>query len=160
MGQAKFRRAQFAAFVWTLSGRPVMSDAPAIILFDGVCNFCNGVVRFVHARDPRGRLRFAALQSDAARRLCAAIGHALPAESDPDTIVVIVGDHAFERSDAALEIARRLRFPWPLFGVFRVLPRALRDPLYRFVARNRYAWFGRSDTCMLPTPELRARFVE
>lgn len=137
-----------------------MPEDQAIVLFDGVCNFCNGVVRFVHARDPRGRLRFAALQSDAARRACAAAGHELPETLDPETIVVIAAGRVHERSDAALEIARRLRFPWPVLGAFRVLPRALRDALYRVIARNRYRWFGRSDACMIPTPELRARFIE
>lgn len=137
-----------------------MSDAPAIILFDGVCNFCSGVVRFVYARDPRGCLRFAALQSDSARRICAEAGYSLPQTPDPDTIVVIVDGRVLERSDAVLAIAARLRAPWPLFGVFRILPRGLRDALYRFVARNRYRWFGRSDACMVPTPELRARFID
>jgi predicted DCC family thiol-disulfide oxidoreductase YuxK len=147
-------------FARPLAARHVMSDAAAIILFDGVCNFCSGVVRFVHARDPRGLLRFAALQSDAARRACAAAGHALPATPDPDTIVVIADGRVLERSDAVLAIAARLRAPWPMVGVFRILPRGLRDAMYRIVARNRYRWFGRSETCMVPTPELRARFID
>ena len=77
-----------------------------------------------------------------------------------DTIIVIADGRALERSDAALAIASRLPFPWPMFGVLRILPRPLRDRLYRLVARNRYRWFGKSDTCMMPTPELRARFLE
>jgi predicted DCC family thiol-disulfide oxidoreductase YuxK len=137
-----------------------MTQSSTIILFDGVCNLCSGVVRFVIARDPHARFRFAALQSDAARRACAEVGATPPAAIDPDTIIVIVNGRALERSDAALAIASRLPFPWPMFGVFRILPRALRDWLYRFVAKNRYRWFGKSDTCMMPTPELRARFLE
>ena len=137
-----------------------MAQPTTIILFDGVCNLCSGVVRFVIARDPHVRFRFAALQSDAARRACAEVGATPPAAVDPDTIIVIVNGRALERSDAALAIASRLPFPWPMFGVFRILPRALRDWLYRFVAKNRYRWFGKSDTCMMPTPELRARFLE
>ena len=137
-----------------------MTEQPTIILFDGVCNLCSGVVRFVIARDPRAHFRFAALQSDAARRACAEIAAAPPAEVDPDTIVVIASGRALERSDAALAIAARLPFPWPLLGVFRVLPRGVRDWLYRLVAHNRYRWFGKSDTCMMPTPELRARFLD
>ena len=137
-----------------------MAQPTTIILFDGVCNLCSGVVRFVIARDPHARFRFAALQSDAARRACAEVGATPPAAIDPDTIIVIVNGRALERSDAALAIASRLPFPWPMFGVFRILPRALRDWLYRFVAKNRYRWFGKSDTCMMPTPELRARFLE
>ena len=137
-----------------------MARSSTIILFDGVCNLCSGVVRFVIARDPRAHFRFAALQSDAARRACAEVGAAPPAEVDPDTIIVIASGRALERSDAALAIAAELPFPWPMFGVLRVLPRGVRDRLYRLVARNRYRWFGKSDTCMMPTPELRARFLE
>ncbi len=137
-----------------------MSAQPTLILFDGVCNLCSGVVRFVIARDPHAHFRFAALQSDAARRACAEVGATPPAAVDPDTIIVIADGRALERSDAALAIAARLPFPWPIFGVFRLLPRALRDWLYRFVAKNRYRWFGKSDTCMMPTPELRARFID
>jgi predicted DCC family thiol-disulfide oxidoreductase YuxK len=137
-----------------------MTQSSTIVLFDGVCNLCSGVVRFVIARDPHARFRFAALQSDAARRACAEVGATPPAAVDPDTIIVIVNGRALERSDAALAIASRLPFPWPMFGVFRILPRALRDWLYRLVAKNRYRWFGKSDTCMMPTPELRARFLE
>ena len=137
-----------------------MTQSSTIILFDGVCNLCSGVVRFVIARDPHARFRFAALQSDAARRICAEVGATPPAAVDPDTIIVIADGRALERSDAALAIASRLPFPWPMFGVFRILPRVLRDWLYRFVAKNRYRWFGKSDTCMMPTPELRARFLE
>lgn len=137
-----------------------MAKSPTIILFDGVCNLCSGVVRFVIARDPHARFRFAALQSDAARRACAEVGAMPPAAVDPDTIIVIADGRALERSDAALAIASRLPFPWPMFGVFRILPRALRDWLYRLVAKNRYRWFGKSETCMMPTPELRARFLE
>ncbi len=137
-----------------------MPEGHTIVLFDGVCNLCSGVVRFLIARDSKARFRFAPLQSDAARRACAEVGATPPAAVDPDTIIVIVNGRALERSDAALAIASRLPFPWPMFGVFRILPRALRDWLYRFVAKNRYRWFGKSETCMMPTPELRARFLE
>ena len=137
-----------------------MAQPTTIILFDGVCNLCSGVVRFVIARDPHAHFRFAALQSDAARRACAEVGATPPAAVDPDTIIVIADGRALERSDAALAIASRLPFPWPMFGVFRILPRALRDWAYRLIARNRYRWFGKSDTCLMPTPELRARFLE
>ena len=124
---------------------PTIATQPIIILFDGVCNLCSGMVRFVIARDPHARCRFAALQSEAARAACAKVGYELPAFDTPSTIVVIEGGRALERSDAALAIARRMSFPWPMFGVFRVLPRGLRDALYRFVARNRYRWFGRAE---------------
>lgn len=133
--------------------------APTTILFDGTCNLCNGTVRFVVRRDKAARFRFGALQGEAARKLCAEHGITLP-EGDPDSVVVIADGRALERSDAALAIAARLPFPWPMFGVFRLLPRAWRDWAYGIVARNRYRWFGRQDSCMLPTPELRARFID
>ncbi len=118
------------------------------------------MVRFLIARDPQARFRFAALQSEAARAACARVGYELLASTAPSTIVVIEDGRALERSDAALAIARRLPFPWPMFGVFGTLPRGFRDALYRFVARNRYRWFGRTEACMMPTPELRARFLD
>lgn len=130
---------------------------PMVILFDGVCNLCAGVVRFVSRRDPHARFRFASLQSDAARALLASAGAPSPL---PDSIVLLDDGRVFVESDAALRIARALRFPWPLLAAFLVLPRFVRDPLYRFVARRRYRWFGRTDSCMVPTPDLRARFLE
>ena len=131
-----------------------------IILFDGVCNLCSGIVRFVIARDPHARCRFASLQSDAARAACAKVGYDLPASATPSTIVVIEGGRALERSDAVLAIARRMRFPWPVLSVFGVLPRGLRDVLYGFVARNRYRWFGRDEACRAPGAELQERFLD
>jgi predicted DCC family thiol-disulfide oxidoreductase YuxK len=131
-----------------------------IILFDGACNLCSGAVRFVIARDPHAQCRFASLQSDAARAACAKVGYDLPASATPSTIVVIEGGRALERSDAVLAIARRMRFPWPVLGVFGVLPRGLRDVLYGFVARNRYRWFGRAEACMAPRAELQERFLD
>jgi predicted DCC family thiol-disulfide oxidoreductase YuxK len=124
-----------------------------VILFDGVCNLCNGVVRFIIARDPAARFRFASLQSDTAQRLMK--------ENRPgDTIVLLEEGKMYSKSAAALRIARGLRFPWPLLCAFIVVPRPLRDLVYDWVARHRYGWFGKLDTCLLPTPELQNRFVE
>ena len=137
--------------------RPVNNDAPhAVVLFDGVCNLCNGFVRFVVPRDPRGHIRFAALQSEAARRLLARTG-ATPGGAD--SIVFIEGQRAFVRSAAALRIARRLRFPWPILYGLVIVPRPLRDWAYDIVARNRFRWFGRRDVCMVPGPETQDRFL-
>ena len=130
---------------------------PAVILFDGVCNLCNGFVQFVIERDPEARFRFAALQSDAARRLVG--GLRIPG-SLPDSIVLVEDGRAFLKSTAALRIARGLRAPWPLAYGLVVVPRALRDRVYDLVARRRYGWFGRRDTCMVPAPELRSRFID
>ena len=127
--------------------------AGAVVLFDGVCNLCNGAVRFILARDPAARFRFASLQSDAARRL---LGDGGPAE----TIVLLDAGKTYVKSTAALRIARGLRFPWPLLNAFVAVPRPVRDLIYDWVARHRYRWFGKRDTCMLPTPELRERFLE
>jgi predicted DCC family thiol-disulfide oxidoreductase YuxK len=127
-----------------------------VILFDGVCNLCNGFVQFVIARDPAGRFQFAALQSDSARRLLARLdGGALP-----DSVVLVDGGRVYTRSSAALRIARGLRFPWSLARALIIVPRPLRDWVYDLVARHRYQWFGRKDVCMIPTPDLRARFLE
>ncbi len=129
---------------------------PSVILFDGVCNLCNGFVQFVIARDPNGRFQFAALQSPAARRL---LGPLSPPADALGTVVLIEDGRAFLRSDAALRIGRGLTFPWPLAFGFVAVPRPLRDWLYELVARYRYRWFGRRDVCMVPTAELRARFL-
>lgn len=128
----------------------------AIVLFDGVCNFCNGAVQFLIARDPAGIFRFAALQSEVGRELLR--GCELPVEA-PETMVLLEGGRCYVRSDAALRIAAHLGGAWPLLGVLRVIPRVLRDRLYSYFAAHRYAWFGRSEACLVPTAELRARFL-
>jgi predicted DCC family thiol-disulfide oxidoreductase YuxK len=125
-----------------------------VILFDGVCNLCNGFVQFVIARDPAARFRFAALQSASARRLLDGLS------AVPDSVVLVDGGRVYTRSSAALRIARGLPFPWSLARALIVVPRPLRDWVYDRVARHRYQWFGRKDVCMMPTPDLRARFLE
>lgn len=129
----------------------------AVVLFDGVCNLCNGAVRFIIDHDPAGRFRFAALQSDAGRILLERCG------LDPDTfdsIVLVEEGACFTRSTAALRIVRRLSGPWWLLAALVVLPRPLRDFAYDCVARSRYRVFGRRDRCMVPTPELISRFLD
>ncbi|WP_310397027.1 thiol-disulfide oxidoreductase DCC family protein [Hymenobacter sp.] len=135
-------------------------SAPDTILFDGVCNLCNGFVQFVIRHDSEGRFRFAALQSDAARTLLATHGVA-PADltAEPDSVLLLSGGRVYSHSTAVLRIARGLGGVWRLAGVGGVLPRTWRDALYRFVARHRYRWFGRRESCMLPTPALKARFL-
>ena len=128
----------------------------ATILFDGVCNLCNGFVQFVIARDPQARFRFAALTSDAAQSLLRQSAVSTPV---PDSIVLIEDGRAYFRSDAALRIVRHLTFPWPLLYAFAIVPRFIRDGVYDVVAARRYQWFGRRDVCMIPTPELRRRFL-
>jgi predicted DCC family thiol-disulfide oxidoreductase YuxK len=129
----------------------------AVVLFDGVCNLCNGTIRFIIARDPQAYFQFAALSSPAADRLLAtAAGVPNPL---PDTVVLIDGGRAFTRSDAALRIARHLRFPWPVLYGLVIVPRPVRDAIYDAIARRRYRWFGRREACMVPAPRVRDRFL-
>lgn len=130
-----------------------MNDHP-IILFDGICNLCNGWVNFVIDRDRSRNFRFAALQSEVGGRLCENRAHDIP-----DSIVLIENDVVHVKSDAVLRIARQLDGAWPLLALFRLVPRSVRDLVYDFVARHRYRWFGKRDTCRVPTPDLQSRFL-
>ena len=136
------------------------NPAPDTILFDGVCNLCNGFVQFIIRHDPKGRFRFVALQSDTAQALLAA--HGLPPTPPtvaPDSVLLLSQGRLYSHSTAVLRIAQGLGGAWRLAGAGRVLPRTWRDALYRFVARHRYRWFGRQESCPVPTPELKARFL-
>lgn len=128
----------------------------AILLFDGVCNLCNGTVRFVLDRDAAGYFRFGALQSDPGRRLLEA--HGLPAD-ELSTLVLLEEGRAYQRSEAALRVARRLDRPWPLLWAFRHVPLSVRDRVYDWIAEHRYRWFGTRDACAVPTAETRSRFL-
>ena len=127
-----------------------------IMLYDGVCNLCNSSVRFVLKRDKAGEFRFVALQSARAAQLLAPFDVAVKM----DTIYLIMDGKLYDRSSAALRIMRRLAFPWPLMAVFLAVPKPLRDAVYNWIGRNRYRWFGRTDTCQLPDKTLRARFLD
>ncbi len=126
------------------------------MLFDGVCNLCNGAVTWLLERDTREVLRFGALQSEQAHRLLEQHG---ARDNLPDSIVLVDRDGVHTRSDAALRIASLLGPPWSLLALGRVLPRALRDGMYNWIARNRYRWFGKRDACMLPSPGVADRFL-
>ena len=128
----------------------------ATILFDGVCNLCNGFVQFVIARDPTARFHFAALQSSAAADLLRDAGVTPPL---PDSMVLVEDGRLYFRSAAALRIARRLRFPWALAYGLIAVPPFIRDPVYDVVAAHRYRWFGRREICMVPSPDVRRRFL-
>ena len=127
------------------------------ILFDGVCNLCNGFVMFVIARDPGARFRFAALTSDAAQALLRQSGVTTPI---PDSIVLLEDHQIYFRSDAPLRIARGLTFPWPLAYAAVIVPRFIRDRVYDAIAARRYRWFGRREACLVPTADLRQRFLD
>jgi len=127
-----------------------------LILFDGVCNLCNGSVRFVIAHDPEARLTFASLQSDEGQRVLRDLG--LPT-ADFDSFVYINGGHVYQRSAGALHVLKDLAGPWKLMYAFIVVPRPLRDFIYDLISKYRYRWFGKLDACIVPTPELRKRFL-
>ncbi len=136
----------------------MVSEAP-VVLFDGVCNLCNAAVQWLIERDEPGRLRFASLQSQAAGRVLRGAGVDDPS-SLPDSIVFVDERGVHVQSTAALRIGARLGFPYTLGRVGLLVPRPLRDAVYAFIARRRYRWFGQRDTCMRPTPELAARFLD
>lgn len=128
-----------------------------LLLFDGVCNLCTGSVRFIIPRDPQGNIHFASLQSDAGQKILSDYG--LSTE-DFDTMVFVQDGKAYLRSDAVLKIAGYLRWPWSMLRAFLWVPRFIRDWFYLRVARSRYRWFGKSESCMIPTPEIKSRFLE
>ena len=127
-----------------------------IIIFDGECNLCTGSVQFIVRHDPAARFRFASAQSPAGARLLRERGF-VPEQID--TFVLIEGAAHYVRSDAALRIARRLSGAWRLLALLAIIPRAVRDPVYRLVSRNRIAWFGRPTVCLMPSPDLLSRFL-
>lgn len=134
-----------------------MNDNEPILIFDGVCSFCSATVQFILKHDVRGRIRFAPLQSPLGRRLMKR--HGLDPD-DAQSLLFVKGDEAYVRSDAAFEIARDLGWQWRWIRVFRFVPRFIRNRVYDLVARNRYRWFGKLETCFIPTPEVRARFLD
>jgi predicted DCC family thiol-disulfide oxidoreductase YuxK len=128
-----------------------------VVLFDGVCNFCSGTVNWIIARDPKAQFRFAALQSDAGRALQERFG------LDPDaldTLVLVEKRRPYVKSTAFLRVVRRLGLPWRLLYPLVIVPRPVRDFLHDVFARRRYRWFGKKDECMVPTAEVRERFLD
>lgn len=131
-------------------------DQQPVILFDGVCNFCNSSVNFVIRRDKHAVLHFAALQSPVAQELLQKFQLPVPAMS---SFVLIENGKAFVESTAALRVCRYLSGAWPLCYGFIIVPRFIRDGVYRWIARNRYKWFGSRQECMIPSPEIKSRFL-
>ncbi|WP_077619131.1 thiol-disulfide oxidoreductase DCC family protein [Bacillus sinesaloumensis] len=127
-----------------------------IILFDGICNFCNSSVQFILKRDYNQRYHFASLQSEAGKELLKK--HGIP--EDINSFVLIEGDCYYTKSSAALRICRNLKRPYQFLAIFRFVPAPIRDIFYQVIANNRYKWFGKQESCMLPTPETRKRFLD
>ena len=140
---------------------PIPEPHP-ILLYDGICGLCNRLVQFLLRRDKHDRIRFASLQSEFAKNLLS------PHGADPQDLdtVYVVKDHGLpgetllSRSDAVLYLLNQVGGVWKLAGIGRVLPKPLRDAIYKVVARNRYRVFGKYDSCMLPDPKDRAKFLD
>ena len=126
-----------------------------VILFDGVCNFCNGAVNWIIAHDPDAKFKFAPLQSEFGERM----RHKFGISDDVDSIILIEDGNAYMHSSAGLRVAKSLGGVWSLGYAGIIVPRPIRDWFYKWFARNRYRWFGKQDACMMPTPDVRARFV-
>ena len=138
------------------------TESNPIVLYDGVCGLCNRLTQFILKHDKHDRFRFASLQSEFAANILKRHG-ADP--EDLDTVYVVVdynkpGERLLARSDAILHIATELGGIWKLGGAGRVLPRPIRDAMYKLVARNRYRLFGKYESCMLPEPKHRAKFLD
>jgi predicted DCC family thiol-disulfide oxidoreductase YuxK len=127
-----------------------------IVLFDGVCNLCNAAIDFIIRHDTAGRYRFASLQSEIGQTLIRQHG-GVPGKLE--SVVLFEDGRRYVKSEAAVRIARHLR-GWRWLAGFRWVPRPLRDAVYDLIGRYRYRWFGRRDTCRVPTPEERGRFLD
>jgi len=134
-----------------------LPEGKKIILFDGVCNLCNNFVQYVIKRDKKDVFRFVALQSDLGVKILKHIG-VNPQETD-SIILYEPGIAYYYKSTAAIEIARHLGGFVSLGIIFKIIPAALRNPIYDYVAKNRYKWYGKKESCMIPTPELKAKFL-
>lgn len=134
----------------------VDADPRPVIVFDGVCVLCNGWVRFLLRHDRQQRYRFAAMQTASGRALLA--GHGLN-PADPASFLLVENGRAWSDTDAIVRVVAGLGGAWRLAHALRALPRGMRDRLYRFVARNRYRWFGRHESCLLPPHGHESRFL-
>lgn len=132
------------------------TEAP-VIFFDGFCNLCNGAVQFTIERDVKNIFRFAPLQSNYAQEKL------VPFAIEPkqgESMVLLENGKVYERSTAALRVAKQLGGAWPLLYGFIIVPTFIRDGVYNFVGKNRYKWFGKKESCWVPTPELKSKFLD
>ncbi len=127
-----------------------------IILFDGVCNLCNSSVNFVIKKDKNDVFRFAALQSEIGKKY---IDKFNVDPSQTDSIILVEGEKHYIKSSAALNVAKSLKGAYPLFYGFMIIPNFIRNWVYDYVAKNRYKWYGKKESCMIPTPELKGKFL-
>jgi predicted DCC family thiol-disulfide oxidoreductase YuxK len=131
-------------------------DKEKIVLFDGVCNYCNSMINFAVRNDKKGDLKFATLQSEAGKQLKNKFS--IPAEID--SVIYIENGKVFTYSDAAIRISRYLRWPAKALYSLIIIPKFIRQPVYKWIARNRYKWFGKKEECMIPTPDVKERFLD
>jgi predicted DCC family thiol-disulfide oxidoreductase YuxK len=139
-----------------LTAHDVTQFPDNLVLFDGICNLCTASVQFIIRHDRAGIFYFAPLQSDIGREICQSRG------LDPavvETFMLISGGIILMRSDAAIEVVSRFGGAWKFVAVLRLIPRVARDWIYSTIARNRYRWFGRTEACMIPTPDVKGRFL-
>lgn len=134
-----------------------MEDQKQIILFDGVCNLCNSTVQFIIKRDHKAKFHFASLQSAAGQSLLHKFN--LPA-NDFQSFIYIKGDTYYSRSSGAINVMKDLGHIWQLAYIFIIIPPFIRDFVYNFIAKNRYKMFGRQESCMIPTLEIKQRFLQ
>ena len=128
-----------------------------IILFDGVCNLCSGIVMFTIKRDRQGIFKFTPLQSDVGQSLLNQFN--LPMDSY-QSFILVEGDRYYQKSTAALRVVRRMNGLCSILYVFIVLPRPIRDLIYDLIVKNRYKWFGKKEKCLIPAPGIKSRFLE
>lgn len=128
-----------------------------IVLFDGVCNLCNGAINFIIKRDPGATIKFASLQGETGQKLLKK--HAINT-AETDSIILIEENRVSVKSTAALRISKSMNKAYPLLYGFMIVPKFIRNAVYDVIARNRYKWFGKKDSCMIPTPELKSRFLD
>jgi predicted DCC family thiol-disulfide oxidoreductase YuxK len=132
-------------------------DNKPVILFDGICNLCNSAVQFVIRHDPKKTFLFAPLQSNEGQKLSQQYQLQM---TNWNSFVLIEEGKTYTCSTAALKVTRNLNGLWKLAYVFMIVPKFIRDGIYKWVSNNRYKWFGKRDACMIPTPELKARFLD
>lgn len=129
----------------------------SIVFFDGVCNLCEGFVQWIIRRDPQARFHFASLQSDFTKAFFESKGESV---DDLKTVILYKEGKFYSESDVSFEVIGQLGFPWSWLYPFKLIPRIIRDKVYRWIAGNRYRWFGKKESCMIPTPDLQNRFLD
>lgn len=127
-----------------------------VLLFDGICNFCNGTVNFIIKRDHKDKFCFASLQSNVGQELLKTFN--LPT-NDFDTFVLVEGKKYYIKSTAALKVLKKLGGVWSFLYILIIIPRPLRDIVYNLIAKNRYKWFGKKEQCILPAPDIKKKFL-